>query len=66
MNSLPVAQSFPLGTPERDAIIQAFTSVFRTILWISIIPTAFAFLLTLTMKNVKMKDDRNEETEVSG
>jgi hypothetical protein len=52
MNSLPVAQSFPLGSEPRTQIIVAYSDVFRNLLLVSLVMQAIALVICFPMKNV--------------
>ncbi|KAK4090936.1 hypothetical protein Purlil1_4516 [Purpureocillium lilacinum] len=61
LNSLPVAQSFPLGSPERNSIIAAYISAYRILVLICLVATAIAFLISLFVEDVRMPENENGE-----
>ncbi len=61
LNSLPVAQSFPLGSPERNSIIAAYISAYRILVLICLVATAIAFLIALLVEDVRMPENENRE-----
>jgi hypothetical protein len=63
MNSLPVAQSFPLGSKARTEIIEAYSHVFHRVLFIAIVMQAIALIICFAIKNVSVDDSRNEGTQ---
>ena len=54
MNSLPAAQSFPMGSTERMAISAAYTDAFRVVLQISLIALAIGVLISVLMSNIRI------------
>jgi hypothetical protein len=63
MNSLPVAQSFPLGSETRTMIIKAYSNVFRNILLIAIITQAIALMICFAIKNVSVDESRGQDIQ---
>ncbi|KAM3556408.1 hypothetical protein MY1884_005093 [Beauveria asiatica] len=54
-DSLTVATSFAMGSPERAAISQSYTEVMRILLIASIAFLALSFLASLAIENVNLK-----------
>lgn len=64
INSLPLAQSFHLGSVEQDAINSAYLSVFRILILMTIVTTALAFLAILCMQDIRLSNDKVEAEPV--
>lgn len=58
MNSLPLAQSFPLGSVERTAINSAYLYVFKILILIAIVTSAMSLLVMLCMEDITLSDDK--------
>jgi D-mannonate dehydratase len=63
MNSLPVAQSFPLGSEARTAIIEAYSDTFRNIILIGIVIQAIALVICFAIRNVSVDKDTETDTQ---
>jgi hypothetical protein len=63
MNSLPVAQSFPLGSEARTGILEAYSDVFHIILLIAIVIQAVALIICFAIRNVSVDDSRHDGTQ---
>lgn len=62
-NSFVVASSFPVGSPERDAINQSYTDVMRVLLTITLGFMAASFLASLFIEDIDLKAVDRERNE---